>query len=128
MMSKSVIRPLSLATLMLSAMLVSGCANRPAPLYAWGSYQTQVYAHLKAQKTSPQEQLLALEKDLELASAKGATPPPGFYAHMGLLHLSLGQDVQAEQSLLAEKRLFPESSAYVDFLLSKNKTKKQASK
>lgn len=128
MMYQSAIRPFGLATLTLSAVLVSGCANRPAPLYAWGSYQTQVYAHFKAQKTSPQEQLLALEKDLELAAAKGATPPPGFHAHMGLLHLSLGQDGQAAQAFLTEKRLFPESAAYVDFLMNKNKapTKAQA--
>ena len=119
MMSPSMIQSARLAMLVLGTALVSGCANQPAPLYAWGSYQTQVYAHFKAQKTSPEEQLQALEKDLTLASAKGATPPPGFHAHMGLLYLSLGQDGQAAQAFQTEKRLFPESTAYVDFLLSK---------
>lgn len=119
-------RPVSMAlacTLALSGALNTGCANRPKPLYEWGSYQTQVYAYFKAQE-GPQAQLQALEADLEAIRAHGNTPPPGFHAHLGLLYSTLGNDDRAVQALLNEKALFPESSTYIDFLLAKTKKTK----
>ncbi|WP_231337473.1 DUF4810 domain-containing protein [Paraburkholderia sprentiae] len=101
--------------------ILTGCATPPTPpLYQWDGYQPQVYEYLKGQ-TSPQQQIDALEKSLQQISAKGKTPPPGFHAQLGMLYASVGNDQQAQQELQAEKQLFPESSAYMDFLLKKSK-------
>jgi hypothetical protein len=101
--------------------MLAGCATQPPTLYQWDAYQPQVYEYLKGQ-SSPEEQIGALEKALQQIRAKGNRPPPGFHAHLGALYASSGKGQQAQQELLAEKEAFPESSAYMDFLL-KNLTK-----
>lgn len=97
---------------------LSACESspRPAPLYAWGSYETQVYAYLKGE--SRDAQLLALEQDRKTIEAGGYVPPPGFYAHMGLLYAETGNNAMAAACFQAEKTRFPEASAYMDFLLA----------
>jgi hypothetical protein len=104
----------------LAALCLSGCAVPHKPLYAWGSYQTQVHAHLKNQ-SSPEQQILDIEKDLALAAAQGAAVPPGTYAHLGLMYLNTGKHEQAGQAWTREKELFPESGAFIDYLLKNMK-------
>jgi hypothetical protein len=111
------LRTTALAAALALAGLMAGCANRPAPLYQWDNYQRQLYEHLKGESASPQEQLQALEAQAEKARAGNAALPPGFRAHMGLLYLQLGRADEARQALQAEKTAFPESAAYMDFLL-----------
>lgn len=77
------------------AALLAGCANQPKTLYQWGSYEEQVYSYFKG-KSSPQEQIEALEKDEQV-----------------------GNDAKAQEYLAAEKEHYPESATYVDFLLKK---------
>ncbi|KVU08323.1 hypothetical protein WK60_22195 [Burkholderia ubonensis] len=102
-----------------TALLLAGCATPTTqPLYQWNGYQPQVYEYFKG-KTSPQEQIDALEKALQQIRAKGNTPPPGFHAHLGMLYASIGDEQRAGQEFQAEKHLFPESSAYMDFLMKK---------
>jgi hypothetical protein len=102
-------------------LLLSGCATTTPPLYQWGDYQPAVYDYLKGEK-GPQQQIDALEKSLQEIRANGKTPPPGFHAQLGMLYASVGNDTQAMQEFDAEKHLFPESTAYMDFLM---KTPKQ---
>lgn len=123
-MAYAFVRPLITAALTTSCLLTVGCANRPKPLYEWGSYQSQVYAHFKATSTGPEDQILALERDLESIRSNGNTPPPGYYAHMGMLYASLGQDDKAVRAFGDERALFPESAKYLDFLMNKAKSKK----
>jgi hypothetical protein len=120
-MTKAVIRPLALAAVLSGILLCAGCATGPKPLYEWGGYQAQVYEHFKTQGNAPEAQILALEADMQKMAAKGAMPPPGYSAHLGLLYSSVGKNDQAVQSFLKEKTLFPESGAYIDFLLAKTK-------
>lgn len=102
-----------------TALLLTGCAAPTTPpLYQWNGYQPQVYEYFKG-KTSPQEQIDALEKALQEIRAKGNTPPPGFHAHLGMLYASIGDAQRAGQEFQAEKQLFPESSSYMDFLMKK---------
>lgn len=115
-------RPLvkGLAALCLLAAL-AGCAG-PKQLYSWNGYQPQVYAHLKSDgKSSPEEQILNLEKGLQEANAKGAKVPPGYHAHLGLLYLNTGRTDQAVAAWNQEKALFPESAKYIDFLINNMK-------
>jgi len=96
-----------------------GCASqqRPQPLYAWGHYESQVYAHLKGE--SREAQIEVLERDREKIEASGKTAPPGFYAHLGLLYAETGNDAKAIACFETEKVRFPEAVAYMDFLLKK---------
>lgn len=103
------------AGLLLGSLLLAGC-NAPKPLYQWESYQPQVYGYLKGE--SKEEQITALERDLEKIKAKNGAVPPGYHAQLGLLYSSLGKDDQMMQQFRTEKALFPESAAYMDFLMS----------
>lgn len=102
------------AGLLLGSLLLAGC-NAPKPLYQWESYQPQVYGYLKGE--SKEEQVTALERDLEKIKAKNGAVPPGYHAQLGLLYSSLGKDDQMMQQFRTEKALFPESAAYMDFLM-----------
>ncbi|QXH56512.1 DUF4810 domain-containing protein [Pseudomonas maumuensis] len=105
----------TVAGLLLGSVLLAGC-NSPKTLYQWESYQPQVYGYLKGD--SKEEQATALERDLEKIKAKNGAVPPGYHAQLGLLYSSLGKDDQMIQQFRTEKALFPESAAYMDFLMS----------
>jgi hypothetical protein len=102
---------------------VVGCAQAPKSMYQWGEYQGQVYEYFKGNGKSPLEQLGALEAQLQKATATGAAVPPGFHAHMALLQLKLGRSDEAMAHLQTEKKLFPESAAYIDWLLRSKSAK-----
>jgi hypothetical protein len=104
-----------------AALMLVGCAQAPKPLYQWGGYQVQLYEHFKGDGTSPLDQLGALEAQLQQTQASGGAVPPGLHAHMGLLELKLGRADEAFAHLQTEKALFPESTAYVDWLLRRAK-------
>ena len=99
------------------AACLSGCASSPPPLYSWGDYEPQVYAHLKGE--SPEAQIEALERGREKIEASGKTAPPGLYAHLGLLYAETGNDAKAIACFETEKARFPEAAVYMDFLLKK---------
>jgi hypothetical protein len=117
------ITPWQRATAAALLALCLGACSTNKPMYEWGSYQAQVYAHFKADGPGPEQQIIDLEKDLESAAARGTTPPPGCYAHLGLLYMSVGKNDHAVQAWNIEKALFPESSKFIDYLL--NNMKKQ---
>lgn len=115
-MSKAV----KLALMLTVFVTLAGCQTGPKPLYQWESYQPQVYQYFKGE---PKEaQVEALERDLQKINASGNSVPPGYHAHLGMLYLSMGKDDQMVQQFRTEKALFPESSAYMDFLLKNAKT------
>jgi len=97
--------------------VLAGCASKPA-LYEWGDYQPQVYAYFQGEG-GVEAQLIALEANLQKMRAAGKNPPPGFHAHLGLLYSQQGKADQMVQQFRTEKALYPESSAYMDFLLKK---------
>lgn len=70
------------ASLALATLLV-GCAA-PKPLYSWNGYQNQVYQYLKSDGPATEEQILALEKGVQVSASQGAQLPPGYQAHLGL--------------------------------------------
>lgn len=102
-----------------ASILLAGCAG-PQPMYQWEGYQAQVYQYFKGE--SQEEQVIALESGLEKIKAKGGLVPPGYHAQLGMLYLKLGKDDQMVKELQTEKTLFPESTAYMDFLLRNVKT------
>lgn len=100
------------------AATLTGCVTPTKPLYYWGEYQPQVYSYLKKQD-SPQAQLSKLEETANKAASENLPVPPGFNAHLGLLYLQIGQGGKAQMAFQTEKARFPESAAYMDFLLKK---------
>lgn len=98
--------------------LLAGCVSRPQPLYYWGDYQSQVYGHFKGEK-GPEEQIAALEAVREQARSQGRALPPGFQAHLAMLYGQTGRSDRMVEQLEAEKKQFPESSIFMDFLLKK---------
>lgn len=102
------------SALALTACVLAGCQSQPT-IYQWGSYQPQVYQHLKGE--SPNQQIEALEKDLQLMKAAGKKAPPGFHAHLGMLYSMVGRNDLSAAEFQEEKRLFPESATYMNRLL-----------
>ena len=105
-------------------MLTTGCAQPVKPLYHWDGYQRQIYEHLKGEVQDPSAQLQQLQTFADRAKAAGNALPPGYPAHIALVHLRLGNDGEAAQLLAAEKASFPESTPYMDFLLARMKPAK----
>jgi hypothetical protein len=101
-----------------------GCAHAPAPMYQWDTYQRNVYQFLKHEDANPGEQLSLMQAQTERTKLAGTRLPPGFRAHLAMLHLQLGQYDDAKLQLEAEKSAFPESSHYMDFLLKQMNEKK----
>jgi hypothetical protein len=99
--------------------VLAGCATRPAPMYLWESFPRQQYETLLRNGASPDEQLRVLQAHAEKARAAGAALPPGFRAHLGMVHLAAGDAAQARDAWNAEKAAFPESAAYMNQLLKR---------
>jgi hypothetical protein len=88
------------------------------PLYYYGEYPSTVYNFFKADDTSISEQIDVLEETLEKASNNGKAVPPGLHAHLGMLYFEVGDEATAIGHLSTEKALFPESTQFIDFLLT----------
>jgi len=100
--------------------VLAGCAARgPGPLYLWETFPRQQYDTLLREGYSPDEQIRMLEAHAEKARGANAALPPGFRAHLGMLHLGSGNVDRARELWQAEKNVFPESSPYMDQLLKK---------
>lgn len=99
--------------------ILGGCAQAPKSLYMWESFPNQQYQTLLREAASPDAQIQALQAHTEKARAAGAALPPGFRAHLGMLHLATGDASTARQMWQAEKSAFPESGRYMDTLLKR---------
>jgi hypothetical protein len=97
-----------------------GCA--PHTLYQWGEYEDFLYKRYnKPGSVSTQEEILSLENHLDRTYAKKLLPPPGLHGHLGYLYISDGQYSRAIEHFNVEKKLFPESSHFIDGLLDRMK-------
>ncbi|AXT40785.1 DUF4810 domain-containing protein [Alteromonas sp. BL110] len=99
---------------------IVGCKTTE-PLYYYGEYNTAVYSYLKGEETTLEEQILVLEETVQLAAANGKSIAPGVHAHLGMLYFESGNAQQGEAHFETEKQLFPESTQYIDFLLTSAK-------
>lgn len=99
--------------------ILSGCGNEPKPMYYWSDYQGKMYSYLKDGGGDAEKSIAEMEKLAEESKAQNLPLAPGFNAHLGLLNLKAGHDEKFRFYLEEEKRLFPESSNYISFLLKK---------
>jgi hypothetical protein len=106
-----------LAALTLST-LQTGCASKAEDLYAWGGYEELVYVSLsRPDEFQLEDGIRALEQDQERAAVSGRGMPPGWYAHLGYLYARSGRLDAARAAFEQEKAQFPESRAFVDWLM-----------
>lgn len=105
--------------LVLAVAMLAGCAQPPKLMYMWEAFPRQQYEFLLREGVSASSQISAMEAHAEKARAAGASLPPGFRAHLGMLQLSVGDAEQARQLWQAEKVSFPESAPYMDHLLKR---------
>ena len=101
-------------------LLLAACDNPQQTLYYWGNNNADVYERLKSDGKPLGEQSDAMEKYFQKTRSENKKEAPGTHAHLGMLLSEAGQDQSAAEHFETEKRLFPESSAFMDFLL-KNK-------
>ncbi len=98
--------------------VLAGCATQgPAPLYMWETFPRQQYDALLGVGFDPAEQIRLLEAHAEKARGANAALPPGFRAHLGMLHFGAGNVGRARELWQAEKIAFPEATTYMDQLL-----------
>ena len=108
-----------IASAALTLLALVGCAQPPKQLYMWETFPRQQYEVLLREGASPEAQIQVLEAHAEKARAANGALPPGFRAHLGMLHLATGNATAARQMWQAEKVAFPESAAYIDTLLKR---------
>ena len=101
----------------LLSLALTGCATKPVALYEWQRYQNNVDAYFRADKLSPTAQTQLMEEDLQKIRASGGKVPPGYYAHLGLLYGQQGKLDQFAEQMQSEKKQYPESEKFMDFLL-----------
>lgn len=100
-------------------LLLVGCATPVPSMYMWETFPRQQYDQLIRQGIVADHQIKALDAHAEKARAANASLPPGFRAHLGMLHLDDGNADRARELWQAEKAAFPESAPYIDQLLKR---------
>lgn len=115
---------LKISAVLLATSLV-GCQTTTKPLYHYGSYQNNVYSHFKNEDSTVLKEIEELEATLAKTSNGVTQIAPGVNAHLGFLYLQSGQPETGLKYLLEEKRLYPESSKFIDFLVSNIKEGKK---
>jgi len=109
--------------LLATVLALSGCANKAAPpLYGWNGFEKNLDTYFRGDRESLDTQAKLMEDDLQKMRAAGQATPPGYQAHLGLLHGKQGDLNRFQQHLQAEKAQFPESETFVNFLLRKFKS------
>ena len=106
--------------LLVLILICQGCAQKP-DLYYWGSYEDLVYdIYLNPGEADVQTQIYKLNITIERAANQGKRVAPGIFAHLGMVHAQIGNADLAKEALLQEKALYPESSTFIDGILSRS--------
>lgn len=117
-------RKARLAISFFSCFLLSACAGQPE-MYHWGNYQSLVYdMYIEPGKADTLSQIEKLNADIDQASSKGKRVAPGIYAHLGFMQALLGNTEKSIQSFETEKTLYPESSVFIDGILTRSSSTK----
>lgn len=111
---------IKLLALLAITLLAQGCAHK-SNIYYWGDYENIIQdIYLNPGQADSVTQIYKLNQTIEQAENKGLKVPPGVFAHLGMVHAQSGNLGLARESLLQEKALYPESSVFIDGLLSRS--------
>ncbi|VAW80892.1 hypothetical protein MNBD_GAMMA15-1268 [hydrothermal vent metagenome] len=103
-----------------SVLFLSGCATQKPPIYRWGEYEQLVYEmYAKPGKADPGTQVAKLSEDIARTQSEGKRVPPGVHAHLGYMYYIQGNESSAMSEFALERELFPESTVFVDGMLSR---------
>ncbi|MGB1237371.1 MAG: DUF4810 domain-containing protein [Pseudomonadales bacterium] len=103
-------------------LFLTGCAGNK-PLYHWGSYQQLVLDSYTAPgKADAATQIEKLTTDIQQARDSGQNIAPGVHAQLGLMYAEQGQAASSLASFEQEKRLFPESTQFINGLINRANT------
>ncbi|ADZ01504.1 TPA: DUF4810 domain-containing protein [Neisseria meningitidis] len=115
-------KTLSRLSLCAAVLALTACGdNGQKSLYYYGGYPDTVYEGLKNDDTSLGKQTEKMEKYFVEAGNKKMNAAPGAHAHLGLLLSRSGDKEGAFRQFEEEKRLFPESGVFMDFLMKTGK-------
>ncbi len=111
--------------LITALVLLSACAPHRDSLYSWNGYEATLYQYYQKDQKSLEEQIATMNESLEKSRAENKSVPPGFHAHLGLLYANTGHANESRREFETEKALFPESTAFMNYLLDRQKGKAQ---
>lgn len=114
-----------LFAIIFSLWLLSGCAKPANEMYYWGEYEQLIHdMYVEPGKADAVMQIEKLTADIQKAESEGKQVPPGLYAHLGLMYISQGKAAQGEAALLEEKKLYPESTVFIQGLIERKSKEK----
>lgn len=100
-------------------LLAAGCQRS---LYDWGTYELSVYRMYSSREDfSAAKEADRIQKEVDRTQRRGRAIPPGKMAHLGYLYLLTGDSGRARFCFEQEKRLFPESRHFMNFLLARQR-------
>jgi len=70
---------------------------------------------------STREEIMLLENQLQKTYSETQIPPPGLHVHLGYLYSEDGQFSRALEHFNIEKKRFPESTHFIDGLITRMK-------
>lgn len=101
-----------------AAILAAALLGCQSSIYQWGRYEDSVYNLTAADANLDLgAEIDSLEAQLEETVNDDRPVPPGLQAHLGWLQLAAGNLERARAHFESEKRLFPESTIFMDELL-----------
>ena len=107
--------------LLVSCSIMIGCATSE-PLYYWGDYEELIYQmYIEPGAADSATQVAKLKEDIIKASTAGKPVPPGLHAHLGYMYFLQSDTHAAVLEFEMEKKLFPESTKFVDGLMGRLK-------
>lgn len=110
------------AGVLLAALLPLACQSSGG-IYYWGEYEDSVHDVCLAESAVDLDaEILRITEIIDRAAERSRRVPPGLHAHLGYLYYLRGDVDGATAALLAEKEAYPESSVFIDGLLSRMKS------
>lgn len=108
--------------LLVAAVSLAACATKTH--YAWGHYEAAVLAITSQQgQIDVAEWIQKLSQDVERARQEDRPIPPGMHAQLGMLYAMQGQLDTAAAAFESEKELYPESTTFIDGMLTRMRGK-----
>lgn len=100
----------------LLSFIMTGCAVKQQPLYAWGSYEPMLYASYK-DPAKAEDMRVYLTSQISEAERRNQKVPPGLYAELGTLYLQAGDNDKALGLYAKERNTWPESRGMMDAMI-----------
>jgi hypothetical protein len=115
-------KTISLSIIAIMILLFTGCGQQvQPPLYIWDNYvgSSADYAMHSEKKDITEKQIQVLKKIINESEEKKQRVAPGIYAEYGQILFRTNHKTQAKKYFLLEKQTYPESSKFIDMVITK---------